>query len=184
MNTRFWLTALKDNWYLLAAMAICVGAFAYKVAVSGEEAQVEPVERTYARVRTGGPRSSLSTLQRTKADPHKGARQVIESHRAKLEENPRAEEAPAYLNAMGNLYVQKFSDYEEAARCYETLLSDYPESGNVRAACIHLANCYERLEDTQKARRVYRRMMDLFPAHSQEYQYADAMMHEGMIPES
>lgn len=179
MNERFWINVAKENWYLLAAIVVCVGAFAYKVTSSGADAPEPLVERPYAATTGSSQSDSLDMLQKTRPSVREKTMAVIESHRTKIEQNPKGEEAPALLGAMGNLYVQKLGDYDEAIRCYEGILVSYPDSPSARAAYIHLADCYERKGDRENAKRIYARMMERFPEDTQEHQYAYAMMYKG-----
>jgi len=113
-----------------------------------------------------------------RASVQERAQAVISGHKARLDADPKSKEAPALLNAMGNLYRQKLSDYTSAIQSYELLLHDYPEWEGAHRALLKLADCYERVGDRDGARRTYRRMMERFPAETREHQYAKAQLGE------
>lgn len=97
---------------------------------------------------------------------------TINEHQQKFDANPKAEDAPSLLSAMGNLYYQRLSNYKEAARCYDLLIAGYPDWPNIKPAYHQLATCYQRLGDRENEQRVYKLMIKAFPVDSQEYLYA------------
>lgn len=99
-------------------------------------------------------------------------RDLLSEYEAAIESDPQSEEAPALLNASGNLYKQKFGDYAKAAQQYERLLAAYPDWEGVARVYPELATCYERLGDEQKLRALYREMMERFPPETPEHQWA------------
>lgn len=183
MNKSFLTAVIRDNWYLFAALVVCVGAFAYKVTTSSDKPETLQAEASLASTAVPGPGSGdgLDKLASTRVSDREKTLEIIQSHQAQVDANPKAEEAPALLSAMGNLYTQKLGDYTQAAACYESAIRDYPDWGEVRTAYLQLAMCYERLNDQQNARRIYSLMMEKFPEDSQEYQYANTMMYKGAI---
>jgi len=106
--------------------------------------------------------------------PQELAQEQIAEHEATIEANPDSEDTPAYLMAMGNLYRQKMLDYEKAAECYERILKDYPDWNNVRLIYMQLATCYDRMENKEKARDIYKQMLDVFPEGTNEHDIAHA----------
>lgn len=113
--------------------------------------------------------------------------QVIASHQeklAKLEQEPDAapEESAALLSALGNLHLQKKRDYATAARYYEQLIQEYPEWPGVNAIYHQLIKCYTELKDQQSLRVLYRKMLDVFPQASKEYEYANAALSGQLSP--
>jgi tetratricopeptide (TPR) repeat protein len=181
MSARFWIDGLKQNWYLLAALAVCFGAVGFKV-VSPTPDPAPAEARAALAARQGAAamaNNGLKALQDARKTPADRAREVIASHQARLEEDPEAEEAPALLTAMGNLHIQKLGDYEEAIQCYEKVLASHPSAPSARSARIHLAASYEHLGDRENAERIYRQMMTVYPEDSQEYKYAETMIFKG-----
>lgn len=177
MTREFWVSALAKNWYLLLLLVAAAAFFIYGVSGARQTPPASPpgsaTDNADGRDRPPGAGLVVSDEEKTI--------EQIEEYRRRVEEEPRAEEAPALLAAAGNLSCQKLLDYEKAAQFYETALADYPGWEGARGLYVQLATCYERLEDWEKARRVYRRMMDAFPPESQEYQYARAKF-EGSLP--
>lgn len=106
------------------------------------------------------------------ADPAEEARQTIERHRARIDSEPDAPERPALFHAMGNLYRQKLLDYGNAAWCYEQIIQNYPKWEGVSMVYGDLATCYEKMNDQEKAMRIYMEMMRVLPENTQEYLYA------------
>lgn len=103
---------------------------------------------------------------------------VLETYRSRYEDDPKGEEAPALLAAMGNLYRQKQGDYREAALCFERLISDHPDSPGIRDAYLQLVTCYERLADEENRRRILRKMVEnIYPSESQENAYASSLLY-------
>jgi tetratricopeptide (TPR) repeat protein len=177
--------ALRQNWYLVVVMGICVVAAAYGFAVSGGEANGEDVKQpafgAQAVPMGGSGPDRLEQLNRASGSSRDKVMQTIQSHREKVDAEPEAEDAPALLAAMGNLYRQKLRDYEQAALCYEELLSNHRDWEASRRIYLQLATCYERLENWPSAYRVYTEMAATFPEESQEYEYAQAKLR-GRIP--
>jgi len=76
------------------------------------------------------------------------------------------------MNAIGNLHMQRLSEYKEAAEQFELLLSKYPDWNRAGSVYTKLALCYERMEDEAQAQQVYMRIRSIFPPDSPEYQMA------------
>jgi tetratricopeptide (TPR) repeat protein len=168
---------LRRDWYFAVPLAICVGVVCFKLVTSDPAGSGEGEETI---ITTGiTPKSDglgLEALQRPPKSAREKAIEVIGAHQKRIEKDRESEEAPALYAAMGNLYRLKVQDYEEAARCYELLLLDYPDWPNIRTVYVQLATCYERLGDWKGVERVYKGMMAKFPKESQEYQYAQAKL--------
>lgn len=119
---------------------------------------------------------SPETFQTAPAAPRETVREeaqrTIEEYRERIETAPDAEEKPALLMAMGNLYQQRLMDYREAANCYQVYILEYPEAPDLALAYTQLGTCYELLGDGVNANRIYLEMMERFPDDSQEHLYA------------
>ncbi len=174
MNAPFLKKAAQDNWYLLLALVailICLSVFAFrgKPDVSAETRSTSRPSDVHAellaQVGDLGQNPERLTVQAR-------ARQLIAEHEQKFDADPKSADAPAYLSAMGNLYRQKLSDYEQAASCFERLINEYPDDPSVRDSYLQLLVCYERLGDQENRRRVLRQLMEKYPAESQEHQFA------------
>jgi len=165
-------TNLRDAWYLVLAVAVLFGLAAYKHATE----EHAPEQTASAAVRSTRP-----DIQQTSRQPRPAARRLTEQDKAqaiiadyqqRLDEEPRGEDAPVLLHAMGNLARQKLGDYAQAAQCYEVILTEFPEWEGIRKVYPQLATCYERLGQTSEEHKVYRRMMKALPEDSQEYAFA------------
>lgn len=98
-------------------------------------------------------------------------RSTIESHRRRYEGNTDAPDAPALLEAMGNLYMMRMGDYGMAAYCYQEILHRYPD-WNRRRAYVGLATAYSKMGDLENEMRIYNEMMKEYPKDSVEYKWA------------
>ncbi|HPO12942.1 MAG TPA: hypothetical protein PLI09_05820 [Candidatus Hydrogenedentes bacterium] len=133
-------------------------------AVSG----VQQVNMDPQKFKPALPPKILTVQEETKAK--------IAEYQKTVEAEPNAENTPALIFAMGNLYLQKLMEYEEAAHCYETLIEKYPNAPNTVDAYAQLSTCYELLNDGEKLNRLHNDMMKKFPPESQEYQYAKSKL--------
>lgn len=179
MSNRFWTHALRENWYLAVALVLCVGAFAYKWTTSSGPAE-EPAPSP--NVTAIAARQGFEELQRAQRTPRDTVMETIREHQAKIEAEPGSEDTPALMTAIGNLYRHKLGDERQAAQYYETVLLDHPDYPNARAVYIQLASCYEQLNETENAMRVYRTMMEKFEEDTQEYQFARSMLNGESVP--
>ena len=171
MNGATLKSVLKETWYLLIALLV-VAVFATRMYMS-EKRETHDVAETAANplnLVPFRPASLPEPARRLTKQEH--AREVIEQHQERLEEEPDTNESASLLQAMGNLARMKLGEYEEAASYYETLLSTYPDWKGVRRTYTNLAACYESLGDELRTQSVYKRMMKAFPEDSQEFLFA------------
>ncbi len=138
----------------------------------------------------GGVSQPVSSIQQVTMDPQKfkpatppepltaqeETKAKIAEYQKTVDAEPNAENTPALIFAMGNLYLQKLMDYEEAAHCYEALIEKYPEAPNTVDAYAQLSTCYELLNAGEKLNRLHNDMMKKFPPDSQEYLYAKSKL--------
>jgi tetratricopeptide (TPR) repeat protein len=106
-----------------------------------------------------------------RVDPQEELLDTIEAQRAAVEADPRSEEAPGLLNAMGNLYLQRLVDYESAAEAYQRLLLEYPDWEGNYSVFPQLEVCYEQLGDGEGLRWLWGLMMERFPPESELHHY-------------
>lgn len=176
----------RDPWVaiLLLVLMFFFGGVAVHAGLDNEEPddQEKLVRRVAAGAAVVPAESGLRTVHRTRKTDREKAIETIRAHRARIDEDPSSEDAPALLAAIGNLNLQKVGDYEEAARNYELLLLDYPDWQNNRNVYLQLATCYEKLSDPARIRRIYTKIMNEFPEESQEYQYAQARLRGDVLP--
>jgi tetratricopeptide (TPR) repeat protein len=120
----------------------------------------------------GVPAEELLKQQEERKTPAEETRAILAEYQEKIEAEPDSADAPALLNASGNLYKQKFRDFAKAAEQYEMLLAQYPEYEAIARVYPELATCYEQLGETGKLQGLYREMMDRFPPETAEHQWA------------
>ena len=121
--------------------------------------------------------ASLAKQEETPRSETKTTDDTIVEHQARLEEleaNPVPDESAAILSALGNLHKQKKRDYRVAAGYYELLIEKYPDWPGVNAIYHQLISCYTQLNDQQSLRLLYRKMVEVFPPDSNEFEYANA----------
>jgi len=164
---------LRENWYFPVLIIVCLlGAVVLAVRKEPEEQPAGTGADLGQTAAAAGTAADLAEPVKPAVTAADKARAAIDEHRRKIAENPERDDAPALLNAMGNLYMQKLGDYEQAVQCYERILIEYDDSNQKRTALINLANCYEKLGDRSGARYTYQRMLDTFPEDAQEYKFA------------
>lgn len=166
--------ALRRNWYLVGFCLLCMvtGSVAAlrscshapaSLAVSAKEAS--PSEHLLRRALDSPPPPARVSEQES-------ARATIAKYREKVDANPNSAEIPALLSAMGNLYLQRLQDYDEAAQCYVRIVLDFPDWEGAYAIYPQLITCYERKGDQNNINWLCQLMMKRFPEDSQEYQFA------------
>lgn len=104
--------------------------------------------------------------------PQEEAEDQVRQYREQLDAEPVNENTPVILMAMGNLYRQRLLNYEEAARCYERVIEEFPNAIQISDAYVQLSTCYERMNAPEKANRLHLKMMERFPEDSVEHQFA------------
>lgn len=180
MNQSMVLTALRQNWHLLAglmAVLAIAGGMAYTTrdTAAGPRGTAAPATGLAAVAEHAASRAAVAPPARR--TPAQIAEETIREHRAALEADPHGEGAPARLSAMGNLYRHKLMNYQEAAQCFEQIIWNFPEWPGKADAFLQLLYCYEKIGDPESQRRVLRQMMESFPPDSQEYLYARTLLY-------
>lgn len=167
-------SALTEVWYLVVILCAISLVVVYKLATGGEPA-ADSGNATAARTRAVQ-HAKIDARQVPRQNEQEKAREVIAEYRQRFEVNHDAEEAPALLEAMGNLNKQKLQDFKEAARNYELLIHDYPKWNGITKVYPQLMACYQQLKDEDGLRWLYKKMMEEFPPESNEYKYAQAKL--------
>ncbi|HRI86735.1 MAG TPA: hypothetical protein PLJ47_00160 [Candidatus Hydrogenedentes bacterium] len=124
----------------------------------------------------------VSRLERLNinGDSRKHVVNKIAGYQSAYSENPNSEDAPAYLMAIGNLRLEILSDYSGALEAFELIISSYQEAPQRSTAYYQALACYMRLEDETGARSLLRRMGNEFPAGSEEREFADETLADGI----
>jgi len=172
---------VRESWYLFVVVAVAFVAAIYGFMTDEPEPEVEPVANVNELPQ------GLSRAEAEKAykpPPPKGARLTPEDearvyaprHLERVEKDPEAEDAPAYLCAAANL-KKRLREYEEAAQLYERLLEEYPTWNNAYGVYPKLAHCYTMMEDEGRAENVWRRMMNSYPKGTQNYELAKSHLN-------
>lgn len=158
---------LKQNWYLVLALIICLLAILYKLV-----GNVLP--DNLLRNLSG----QTQKIVQKRLTPEEQALKKIQEYEDKISKTPFAPEVPLWRLAIGNICCQKLRDYEDAARNYELLILDHPDCEVIRIAYAQLEQCYEKLGDWENKRWIYTEMMKNFPENSSEYRHAKAKLEE------
>lgn len=170
---------LRDNWYLVAIFCVVLVAaglgYVRSVGASAPVETTPDVESHLISTQETGAASNAEDVTGSKRDD---VAAVLEDYRAKYEADPKGKDAPALLAAMGNLYRQKQGNYMEAAQCFERLISEHPDAPGIRDAYLQLVTCYERAGDRENRQRVLRRIVEVYPADSQEHAYASTQLYQ------
>lgn len=176
------LAWLNRNWYFpLLGVGVLIAIVIGRMPASVE---VDPTSPTETPATTPGDARQValrSEFERAKAaadarsaaaDTEKDPDTIIAEHQAALANDPPPEESAALLAALGNLHRQKKQDYTTAARYYEELLQKYPDWPGANSIYHQLISCYTQLNDQTSLRLLYRKMVEVFPVESKEYEFA------------
>ena len=175
---------LVKNWYLFVVLAAFLLTALYRVSAPGDDSAVNEVSLAgaeTARIQRSAPAAAPRDLvTENRAKTREEAMAKIRENEAALAVHPEPEIAAAYVNGIGNMYFQRLQDYSAAATHYERVLSDYPDAPMKYQTFVQLVQCYEKLNDQDKRRDTLRRMMDAYPADSQQYTYAHLELYGEM----
>jgi hypothetical protein len=160
---------LRDNWWLFLVLALCLaGAVAFEL-----RPEMEPPTEA---MEASGPYESAVVARVSKEERVKREQAVLlktmAGYEEKYEADPAAQDAPAYLFAVGNLYRQKFQNYGEAIRFYELVVTEHADWEGIYKVYPQLIACYEHNNDMRGLTWVCNVMMEHFPEGSQEYLFA------------
>ncbi len=156
-------------------VVVCLGfvvVAAYFAVSPAEPMPVNSQDRATAQNAARAGSTPQAAARAPRMTPTEQAEALIQRHQNALEADPDDLKAPALLNAMGNLYRQRLSDYASAARCYELILTDYPDWPHLRVVFPQLVTCYQQLDDWPGVDWVYEQMLEAFPEESEEHLYA------------
>ncbi|NUM54388.1 MAG: tetratricopeptide repeat protein [Candidatus Hydrogenedentes bacterium] len=184
MNREILESVARNNWHLLLVIAVILGAVGYKL-ISGDGSATAPVASVVRPAAAQGVRTAAQTPRRDlaaeeRAKAREATMALIRENEAALATNPEPDKAAAYVNGIGNMYFQRLQDYPAAASHFERAISDYPDAPTHYHTFIQLAMCYERMGDQEKRKATLRRMMESYPADSQQYAYAYSELYGEM----
>lgn len=174
MSKSLIFSGIKDNWYLVAIVAALLatslwGATRKEVVAADGTLVLASGEITAA---PGG--RGKSAVQSRWVSPTRDAkvRADIENYHKELGVNRSSDETPANLFRLANLYYSNLQDYEKASLYYEDLIQSFPDYAGLNTVYPNLVVCYQRQANLALERSTYKRMLDYFPADSQEHLYA------------
>lgn len=171
MDRRVIGKVLRENWYLAVLCFLFLGMGVYGFHTESDAPKTP--NKAFKVKRYVQPGRLIEQERPDRLTRQEQARAVIAGHEQKINEgNMSDDDIAAYMNAIGNLHMQKLGEYKEAAEQFELLLSKYPNWSGTSGVYTKLALCYERLDDDVQAQQVYMRMRSAFPPDSQEYQFA------------
>ena len=161
---------VRRDWYLYVAFAIALVAAAVAFLTTGDggdesssssREMAELAEKT--KVSTNpGPFTPLTTVEQV-------AKTDIAEYQEKFNAAPNGDEAALLLERMGQLYFAKLMDPKNASANWELLIQRFPAYEGIKKIYPMLATCYESMQDDTSARATYQRMLQYYPADSQEY---------------
>lgn len=178
MSKEFIVDGLAKNWYLVLVL---IGI----VAVAGVLSQgSDVVANANGQADIGSdsvdPALSSAVVARSRwQQPTRDSRvlDAIANYEEELKYNRGSSETPVNLYNLANLYYSKMQDYNKASLYYEALIQEHPDYKGLNTVYPNLGICYQRLGKYELERGVYRRMLDYFPDHTQEYLYAHTMLN-------
>lgn len=176
MNVEFLKSFARESWYLLVVVAVALVAAIYGIATQGSEEVLEPVA-TVKELPRGLTQDEAQELVKPppkppKPTPKEQTDAVISGHQDTIEAAPESKDAPAYLNAMGNLAMNRLGEYERAAGYFEELLTKYRSFPLTNGVYSKLAKCYTKMGNEALTEDVWRRMMNRYPKGTPEYDFA------------
>lgn len=165
---------VRDNWWLFLILVLCLaGAVGFGVRSKplDSASSVADADAPYV------PGMSARASNEARAEREETAlRETMAQYEETYEADPEHKDAPAYLFAIGNLHLQRFQDYGEAARYFELVVTEHPDWEGAYKVYPQLISCYEHTEDLRGLRWVCSLMLERFPDDSQEYLFARQML--------
>ncbi len=174
MSKSLIFSGIKDNWYLVALMGGLLAASLWgatrKEVVAADGTLVLASGEITAAPGGRGPRVTQSRWVSPTRDAK--VREDIDNYHKELAVNRSSDETPANLFRLANLYYSNLRDYEKASLYYEDLIQSFPDYQGLNTVYPNLVICYQRQANLALERSTYKRMLDYFPADSQEHLYA------------
>ena len=164
---------MKDNWYLVAIIAVLLTAAVWGATrdeAAAEGTLVRSTGETTAAPGGHGPHQAQSKWTAPTRNAH--LRADIDNYERELAVNRNGSETPANLYRLANLYYSNLRNYERASLYYEDLLQSFPDYKGLNTVYPNLVVCYQRQGNLALERHTYKRMLDYYPADSQEHLFA------------
>ncbi len=171
LGTIFW-----QNRYILGGLVVVLAIVGY---MKTTQDNGDPGEKSGENNGPNQPVVVNRPIQKPRPTKEQKARKMIAEYQERLEQDPKSEDAPALLSAMGNIYFRELQDYENARESFESLLLDYPDWSNTRKIYPKLSDCYKKLGDSTNARLAYQRMLEVVPKDSSDHVFAEAQLNKG-----
>lgn len=165
----------RQYWFIvIPAVGLLIGLTLKTCSLSAERRASQ--EQTASQGDIGLVRASEESLRTPdrpqRRTPKEEAEAQVQQYHVQLRDEPVNENTPAILMAMGNLYRQRLLNYEEAARCYERVIEEFPGAMQISDAYVQLSTCYQRMNALEKANRLHLQMLERFPEDAIEHQFA------------
>ncbi len=173
MSKSLLFNGMKDNWYLVAIIAVLLTAAVWGATRDEAAAEVAPFGAAGEMTAAPGGRGPHQAQSKWTA-PTRDARvrADVDNYERELAVNRSGSETPANLFRLANLYYSNLRNYERASLYYEDLLQSFPAYEGLNTVYPNLVVCYQRLGNLALERHTYKRMRDYFPADSQEHLFA------------
>jgi tol-pal system protein YbgF len=88
---------------------------------------------------------------------------ALHSYDALLTRYPTSHWAPYAQYAKGEIYYVKEGDYRRAITEWTKVVENYPEHELAPHALYHVGECYEKLKEWDRARAIYKRLVEEYP---------------------
>ena len=170
MSKNLLIEGVKSNWYLLLLFVGLIAGGVFWAASDSESGG--PVAKTASAATLDGDAGAVPTSRWQGTAKERDVASAIEHYEGELRYNRNSSETPANLYRLANLYYSDVRDYEKAALYYEALLQEFPTYPGNTTVYPNLSACYQRLGNPDLERQTYRRMLDFYPADSQERAFA------------
>ncbi len=178
MNSKkFWLGAVKENWYLFVVLAglpfvaIAIGGRAADDSTDASSGSAEAAVVHGKGDETPTTPRSASPFKAPQTSDEK-ARSSIARYERQNKQNPEGDGVALNLMRMGNLYYATLHEYEAAIQKYELLINRFPDFDRIKDVYPALAECYGRTGQTVLQSETYRRMLKEFPENSEHHKFA------------
>lgn len=169
------ISALKSNWYFVAALVAMVPAGVMVAMKDGAEAAAQSAQRETASqvaVAESIRESVAGVTFKSGETPRDGALKKIAEYESFVAQNWNSDETPVYLRRIANLSYGSVQDYQKAIENYELIIYRFPDWQGINDVYPNLAAAYQKKGQYAMERQTYRRMLEHYPAHSKHVEFA------------